>query len=577
MALHLSYKNEDIKSILTFLNTSAVGFYSGKLSFDDHNYSMSIKSALLAALNDIEGSIMGRFNCDMFLRGINSNNKILKQMFPTGCGVFSGMDIGAVLCGLRNVNAHARVSEEDLSLLNSNFFFRRLDLLPKMTDGIFYLTKNSTLTMAGVIASVMLFLRAQSIEVLCKKSRVFCIVAAGTTTINDGVSFVQNISHVNLELPIREKAGNTLLSALFGEYENRLSNNDSELTLEFGTSKNPTYQLRVFVDEINQTIDVKKHSLSKVFYETDYELQIPDIDSFIRLSNEFPPFVLVDLLYKLGIKRFDGATAALIDKNMSRYSKLNYPKYYIDKNLDILIMPPTKADFRIISSTLTDALIEIFLRFEEEIYKVYGFEQEGYSKVSKAFSTIGLSDALARDLLTIRNMSMHGYILDEYEKYYDAISQYSLTFIIDTLRKLLTELKELNNDVFAYVQKDIDERLVKRIVGVRYKQIIEYSMDAFVGHIKFNPNDPKVKNKQVFVDSSFFNIEEFNNLYLEKPTPLIAKYIIEGEKEPYYVYTNNQKQIAALSTYLNTKGRSYSVTEEEKGIIKYVTLKISDK
>ena len=573
MVLHLTYKHEDTKDIITFLNCSVVDFYSGKLIFDDHNYAMSVKAVLLEALNDIEGSIRGQFNCDMFLRGINTNNKRLSKMFPTGCSVFRDFDLGVILCGLRNVNAHARLSERDIAFLSKGFYFKKLSSLKRMSLNIKYFTDKQELTMGGLIASIMLFLREQSISNLCKKSRAFCLIAAGSTSITDGVSFVQNISHVDLELPIREQQGTSLISALFGEYESKTTKGENNgYTLAFGSNKNPTFMLNAFINENDALLTVKKNSLTKVFYEDDYNLQIIDMDEFIEIANLFPPFVIVDLLYKMGVTKFDKKKYKLINNNINSYSKLNYPKFYIDKSLDILLMPPSKSDFRIVSSVLTGSLIEIFLRFEEETYRIYDFEHEGYSKILAAFSLVGFSQELATDLITLRNMAMHGYVLDEFEIFNGVAYQYSFEFVISTLGKMLKELQEKNGKLLTYVQKDVDERLVGRLIGVKYKKIVDYSVDAFEGHPRFDPEDQSVKNKQLFVESSFFKTEDLNKLYVEyEPSAMITKLIIEGEKEIFYIYSKNQKQSDTLIHFLKGKGFDYMVDKEaQDGIIKTV-------
>lgn len=571
MTLRLRYKHEDIKDVIAFLNCSAVNFYSGKLDFEDHNYAMSIKSELLGALNDIEGSIRGQFNCDMFLRGINTNNKHLSKMFPVGCSVFREFDLGKILCGLRNVNAHARLSEKDLAFLGNSFYFKKLSSLKCMSANVKYFTDKQELTMGGLIASIMLFMRAQSIANLCKRYKAFCLIAAGSTSITDGVSFVQNINHVDLEIPIREQQGTDLIMSLFGEYESKaIKNKDNGYVLVFGSNKNPTYMLSVFLDENSGLLKVKKHSLTKVFYEDDYELQIIDLTGFINVANLFPPFVIVDLLYKLGITKFDTKAYELINNNIDRYLKLNYPKFYVDKSVDILLMPPSMSDFRIVSAALTDALIEIFLRFEEETYRIYGFEEEGYSKIYTAFSLVGFGQELTTNLIVLRNMAMHGYVLNEFEIVNGVAYQYNFEFVINTLSNMLKELKEKNQELLSYVQKDIEERLVQRLIGAKYKKIVEYSVDAFEGHIRFNPEEQSVKNKQLFVESSFFNTDDLNQLYIEyEPTPFITKLIIDGEKETYYIYSNNQKQTDTLIHFLKAKGLYYSADKEaQEGVIK---------
>jgi len=564
MFFNLSYKKEDPRSIVSFLNSPAVDFYSGKMSFADPNYAMTVKSCLLSALNHVEGTITGTFNCDLFLRGIsNKSNPKLNAMFPVGCQVFRDIDLGETLCCLRDMNAHARVSERDIEILNDKTVFEKLGSVKKLNLSVSYLTKESLVTMGGLIVSIMLFMKRVSIAELCKRSAVFrCLGSRSSESSRTyGQLFVKTISNADLELPIRIKRGNSLCSALFGEYENKLVRmEDGSLTLLFGLPKFPTYILMCDIDESKQTVKVSKNSLTKVFYEKDYLLQINDLNGFIEIANALPPFVIVDLLYRKGITVFDNAAYESIANKMDSYSKLNQPKFYADKNLDILLLPSTKSDFRVVSSHLSEAIAGIFLRFEEKTYEKNDIEQKGFSKIKDALAINSFSEELTTRLIVLRNFAMHGYILDESKIYDGKAFKYSLEFIVNGLREMLLELQEHNESLFGFVQKDIYENLVRKMLVYKYQSIIEYTMDAFGGHKRFDPSLPEVQNKQLYVQSSIFNTSDLNPLFVKRePSPIISKIVIEGEPEPYFIYTNNAQQEKALTRFLADKEDTYSI------------------
>ncbi len=570
MALHLQFRKEETRSAFEFLNKPAINFYSGKIQFDDPDYASVIKAFLLQAINHVERTIKGRFNRDLFLKGINDNNKILNEMFPTGCQILKGQDIGETLCSLRNLNAHARLSDHDLSFFENKKFIAGLCNLPKMNDSLRMALKGGTLTMAGFITLILLFLRKESLELIAKRSKVLRIIVSGTANSYDSTRFVEAISHTNLEIPIREKHGDTIVSSIFGEYEDKLSKEGSLFKLEFGTKKNPIYCAIVEIDENKQIISVKKGSLTKTYYPNDYELVVKDRDAFIEASNMFPVFGLVDLLYEMNVSIFDSKIRDEIASKISLYGKLNYTKFYVDKNIRILLLPPTNSDYRIVSSLLTGGLIDFFLKLEEDIYNTYGFEQNGYSKISEALSLVEFSEKLANKLIVLRNFAMHGYVFNEYQINNGVATQYSFDFVINTISDALYELKKKNNELLEKAQENVHIHLVVPLLNGKYSKIVEYTLDAFDGFVKFDPNNQSVKNKALYVISSFFNTEDLNKLYVAyEPKPLIDEYHIEGEKDTRYLYSTSKDSDDRLHDFLDSKECSYSETKtEEKGVLR---------
>ena len=571
MALHLQHRKEETRSAFEFLEKPAINFYSGKMQFDDPNYASSIKALLLLALNHLERTIKGRFNRDLFLKGINNNNKILNEMFPTGCQVLKNeYDMGETLCALRNLNAHARLSDYDLSFFNKIRFVAELCNLPKMNHSLRMALQGGVLTMAGFITLILLFLRKESVELIAKRSKVVRIIVSGTADSHDATRFIKEVSHTNLEIPIREKSGDTIVSSIFGEYESKLVKENNLLTLEFGTKKNPIYRAIAEIDENQQTISVKTGSLTKTYYSKDYKLTVVDKDAFIKTSNMFPPFELVDLLCEMGVSTFDSKINDEIISKANLYNKLNYPKFYVDKNIHILLLPPTNSDYRIVSSLLTGGLIDFFLKLEEDIYSIYGFERSGYSKISDALSLVEFSDELTDKLIALRNFAMHGYVFNEFQIHNGVAIQYSFDFVINTISDALCELKERNNALLEKAQENVHVHLVVPLLYGKYSKIIEYTLDSFDGFVKFNPNDQSVKNKALYVISSFFNTNDLNKLYVAyEPKPLIDEYHIEGERDTLYLYSTNRDSNDRLHNFLDSKGCSFSETKiEENGVLR---------
>ena len=570
MTLHLQLRKEETRSVFEFLEMPAASFYSGKIQFDDPNYASVIKAHLLLALNHTERVIKGRFNRDLFLRGISSSNRTLNKMFPTGCQVLKNQDIGDILCSLRNLNAHARLSDEDLLFFENKKYIDGLCKLPKMNDSTKIALKGGVLTMAGFITLILLFLRKESLEMIAKRSKIMRIIVSGSPNSFDSVRFVEEISHTNLEIPIREKCGDTIVSSIFGEYEDKVTKEDSLFKLEFGTKKNPVYRTIVEINEDEQIINVKKGSLTKTYYPKDYKLVVADKDAFIETSNMFPAFELIDLLHEMNVSVFDSSIRDGIVNKMNLYGKLNYPKFYVDKNIHILLLPPTNSDYRIVSSLLTGGLIDFFLKLEEDIYSTYGFEKNGYSKISEALSLAGFSEKITNKLIVLRNFAMHAYVFNEYQIHNSVATQYSFDFVISTISDALYELKEKNKELLAKAQENAHTHLVVPLLYGKYSKIIEYTLDAFDGFVKFDPNDQSVKNKALYVLASFFDTNELNKLYVAyEPRPLIDEYHVEGEKDILYLFSTNWDSNDRLHHFLDSKKCAYSETKtENKGVLR---------
>ena len=578
MLLNLDYRNEKTKDVISFLNLPAIDFYSGKLTFSDPTYAMTIKSLLVVALNHVERSIKGMFNCDLFLRGVSNENKSLNKMFPVGCYVACSEDIGKTLCKLRNMNAHARSSDEDLEFFDKKEIFKKIYNLRRINTTIKTVLPNNVLTMGGYITLIMLFLRKESIEKLARQSKVFGLISSGSTMYVSADSFIQNISHVNLELPIRKEIGNDICSAVFGEYLNKVKTDaNGIMTIIFGSNKNPVFRANLRINSITNEIKVYSGSLTKVYYSEDYKLHIEAVDQFIKLANMLPPLVIVDLLFKLKINVFDKETYDYIAGNMEKlYSKLNKPKFYIDKNVDILLLPHTNADYRITSSLLSEGLSDFFLRFEEEVCRDKNFSDAEYSKLLDSLTSVGFSNSLTENIIVLRNFCMHGYVFSEYQIRNNIEYQYSLDFVTETLREMLLELKEKNQILFKNAQENIIEHIVTRLMRAKYKNINEYSLDVFNGRVKFDPNVQEVKNKTLFIQSSFFKADDMNKMFVAyKPEPIVEEYHVEGEEEVYYLWADSQKDQNLFQPYLKSRGHEYVIDKRvDNGVLTKFYLRI---
>ena len=574
--LKLSYKKENVRDAIRFLNESAASFYDNLIEFEDSDYPMFFRSSLLMAMNDVEGSIKGTFNCELPLG--TANIEMLKQMYPTACQVLNiktsddVKELGHILSTLRNINAHAKPSSHDF------FLFRYLKIewgnIKPLNQAI-YLYKNNTPTVASIAMLVMLFLREESINKLCKSSYVFSLLSCGSFRLDDGKTFVRQISHVNLEVPIRQQTGSDVISSVVGEHQNimrKIGVEDQECLIAYNKDK---YFDAIFNFDGKEKFTMRQGSLTQVYYKSDFVLAIKDIPGFIELSNLFPPFVFIDLLYRLEFQEFNKVSYSIIKSDIEAYSKLNYPKFYIDKNIDILIAPETVADIRIVSSSLTSALNSIFLSLERSIYDHFSYRKSKteYSRIKDAFELVGFDGKLKESAIRLRNFAMHRMLLNEYAIIGDKTYQYNIDFIIDTLVSIEKHFKNTNETLFNSFMKDVENFFIKRMVSVKYNKVIEYTLDVFEGNKRYDPNGQDVNNKFLFVEGSVYDITKLNKLFINNDQQTyVLKFVIKGIKRPLFI-RNNTDQIQQLRAYLKSIGSFQTIEEEDHGIIKTIYLK----
>ena len=364
------------------------------------------------------------------------------------------------------------------------------------------------ITLAGSIFILLNFLREESIANLCKKNFLFGLISKGRLAMDDGYQFVTQISHVNLEMRIRQDNANTVFDAMLGNYRKNADISEKNFDVKIGLLNYPTY--KVSGSLIGNLLKINSGSLTKTYYKKDFLLQIIDEKSFIELSNQLPPFVLVDFLYQMDISVLDGAAVGVIKEKYKFISKLNRPKFYVDKNLSVLLMPSNISDFRIISSLCRDAIGTILLSVENFIYKTRKIKRDsGYSSIDTALSYLDICDSVHKRVKYLRNFVAHGYVLDEYMLYKSEKQQFTIEFIIKVFKTLLDACGSIQ-DIYSNILWNVKNYLINTLVGTKYKKIIEFSRSAMLEYPNINMYE--FSKKSGFVNNSMFDICDFNSL-----------------------------------------------------------------
>lgn len=513
--MKFDFKNNK-SDIIEFLNSTADDFYNGKLEFFDKSYDSRYKANLLGGMIDIERTIRGTFGCDLSL--VTADYEIIKQMYPHACKMLNVCKqddlprLSQLLSSLRDLNAHAFVSDNDISFINNDFSMLLNE--EKMHGSILYL-RDGHITIAGITFLVLIFLRSQSIATMTRDDFMIAVVSYGQYSFDKGDDFVSKISNVNLEIPIRKEPGNDVLSSLFGEYGSYLIKEGNDFTLSIGKETYPTFKV---VGSLNKDqLTIKSGSLTRTYYLEDYSLKIIDVDTFIDLSNSFPMMTLVDFLYELKIETFDRTAAEKIKKEFELFSKTNKPKFYADKKLPLLLYKSAASDFRIVSSLIIDAISKIVLSLESFIYKTRGIKRYNrsnrsheYSTIGKALKYIGVPDNIVTEVKYLRNFCAHGYILNDYLLFKNDVRQFTLTYIIDTIKQLSDYLESNVRDAYNNFKEYKRAFLINKLVMVKYKLAIAYS-DVVINDFP-NYNRAELTKKNGFINNSFFDITMFNKI-----------------------------------------------------------------
>ena len=496
----------------------------------------------------------------------------LKQMYPNACStMFSKGDsvdidkISYYLTSLRNINAHVFLGKEDTAFLKSDFSF--LQNQKHLHGSIKYLVDNKV-TVAGIIFIIISFLRSQSIATLIKDDFIVGVISNGKYELDDGQRFVDEVSHTNLEIEIRKKSGSDIASSLIGELLDRASINGNKYSISIGKKTYPTFKVDCTLND--DVLTIQKGSLTRTYYKEEYVLRIEDKKEFIKLSNLLPPFGLVDYLYESHVSVFDKESASAIDNSFDLISKINKPKFYADKNLPLLILKDKASDFRIMSSLMVDALSRLFLATENFIYRTRKINRgTDYTSISKALKYINTPEAILTEVVYLRNFSAHGYILNDYLIYRDEVRQFTLEYIVKTIKSLSDFLEQNQKDVYNNFKEYKREYLIDKVVKTKYKVAIAYTDKVIDDYPKYDKKELAKKNG--FINNSFFDITMFNEITnFEIQRTRVIQVFMPDTAQCLYFY-DNRKSRERLDFFCSCFGYCIA-SEKDYGLIKEIEL-----
>ena len=539
-----------------------------------------MKSDLLYFIEEFERVIEASFNSSLHLENVDI--ELFKKMYPNfSNNMFSIKDkkdvemIGEMFGIFRRLNAHAIPSISDVKYLK-NFDVKkcRLQTQKVFNENIKYVADDGKLSLAGLVFIILNLGREQSIESLVKKNSIISFISNRKKEI-DGKIFVNEISHVNLTNPIREDNKDSIESSILGDMIHKFVLNPNNVYSYELLRGNEIYQCKIDVAITENHIFVKGGSLTNVYYENDYDLEIVDKDHFIELANLFPPFTFVDLLYKLDIHTFDNKKYEYIieEKNWERFSKLRFPKFYIDKNIDILLADEKHADIRINSNVCNGAMTAIFLRLEKSLIK-YNHVNIGdfdYSKVNKLLEMVGCTKELCEKTRLIRNLISHCAIIGEYCVSTSGAYQFTFDNIIEYLIELLDFFKRSEQtEIYETLRKDVSNLFIGQIISIRTK-LFSREVVKMLGSYPTIENLADLKIKRKFYDNTSYSVETFNLLNeIVYGEPRLIIFTLNEIDFELVLYINDDNLVAFNNFVTNN---SFEIVDDRSaGMIRYIKL-----
>ena len=555
-------REETLEKSLRFFNAKARDLYKSNSEIAIIDLKNRFKATFLTGMIDFERVIRGSFGSNLSLEF--ADIALLKKMFPYACNEVFDVDnkltlMGEMLESLRNINAHAFLSPEDYCLFDYDFSF--LEGAPKFNDRLKYYD-GSDVTVGGLTFILLTLLREESIQSVCKKFPYIDVIVEGDCIVTDGCRFVREISHVNLEIDLRENVPETFVDAVLGGYKNGVVFNDNAFTFIQGPESMPIVKIECecFTKDF---IKVKNGSLTRVYYDEDFVLSIKEPELFAKLSKQLPPFTLVDYLFKLSIDVFDKQTYERL-KNDNLLFKLNKPKFYVDKNIGVILLKDTCSDYRMISSMLSDGLNALFISVEEYFYTKYALtDEESYSTLRIALTNLNVNYYLREKIIALRNLVAHGYMFGDYSYVGKDLIDFNVRTVLGILASFIKALETLNQEDYRFVASRTTKLIIERTLMSKYKKMSEACSEYLANNGKRDVD--LLKRKYLFIERSYFDTTWFNALsticrshyrVIEINTPCLDF--------PLYLLAN-KSSVDLVEQYVSNNG--YTKEEMFKGIV----------
>ena len=555
---------------LELLNTSIDKFYTYSAATADENKVIEFKALFVTLLNQLERVFNGTFG-KAFRMDDKEDYALFKKLYPVVYKAAtielgnSGVDkLCSILAKFRNISAHAFNRCNYKNDLDAKYI---LEQLPNYSDKVIYYDNRGIPTIGGMITLLFFLSNDKGIEYFIKNDIWYGFLEHlnyfGPEYIPNKETFPEQcmkVSKINDEIDIRKpgKTSKDLITALFGRFADTLSKNGNTYIYHNGEDEEgASWEVTLEITEKSEDmciLMVQKGSRYLHYFSEDYQLIIHDIKQFKEWCESVPPFMFVVYLYMSGINTFDKKTIS--EEKAGLVLKLNKPKFYVDKNISILLLGSSISDLRGGSQTIAAAVNYCLYLFEYRVYKKQNIRYDNYSSLRIALAEAGAKNDVIEKMTAIRNFFSHYHILGDEHLAGKSPAKFNMNFIIMSFDQFARNFENIDRFKSEQIIKDFFYRVLCLAMTYKYLDIC--------GRCSYYLNNPSSElltklNKSIQrVESSFVTrdieyqistIRQNNELDVEKVKAFhVTKHIIHSKNT--ICLLNKKKTKGPLTLYL---------------------------
>lgn len=445
------------------------------------NELINLKALLGVYLSNLDRVFKGVFGQELQLEGTKEQYELFKKVFPVvgeameksfGLQGFAGFC--GKLAGIRSTCMHAFAKVSAMTESIDAAFMRNL---PNWNyRELPYVVHGDKLTLAGLLAILLC---------MGNKEMVAQLMASGISPFvsriplwrdyrlargkNYPIMLEQQLG-TDLEQEIRTVKGEDVYSSIWGEYAFRLKGTPDAFQY-YNQEKDALYRVRGSWKD--GKLIIQKGSNYHVYFAEEYELEIADEAYFVECANHVPPFLFAAYLYRKGVKRFDRDSLSEDDKKL--FPKLNKAKFYVDKNIHVILLGKSVSDQRMVYQNAAPQALYAILNLEWNLRNRHRGEIEQfsrYSTIKESLLVAGVDQRLIEDTLFLRNFFAHGSIFGDFIGMTDtSFRKIELLDCITVFQRLVTALKDTEPDAAKSLQEDIKMRLAEQLIDMKYKAL----------------------------------------------------------------------------------------------------------
>ncbi len=494
---------------------------------------INLKVLLGTYLSNLERVFRGVFGQELELEGTAEQFELFKNVFPVmGEAIeksFGQPGFGGFckkLSAIRNTCLHAYSDiHGKTGIIDRNF----INSLPNY-GRYKYVDDSGNLTLAGLMAILLCLGNKEMVQQLMVSGVAGMVGRIGLWPCFEkcgGRAYPDSLETQlgnDFEETVRRSSGDDIYSSIWGEYENRCWRDGERFSYSSNRhSKRSIYHVSGTISTDETVLFIEKGSYYHVYFADNYELTIEDKDYFIQLSNSVPPFLFVVYLYRKGVRVF--SKSSLDEREIGLIPKLNKAKFYVDKNVNTLLLGKTVSDQRTVHQAALPQALYAIINLEKNLIDATGVVYEnGYSTIKGSLGSIGVDEKLIEDTLILRNFLAHGAIFGDYATRDDfTYRKIELLDCLDVFKRLVVSLKPLDARSASSFKYDVACKLAEQLIDMKYKAMSKLWNKAYEGE----PIDWEAYQKSMGrVKYSYVNAEVEESLAWFKGPNLVSRYYV---------------------------------------------------